>query len=78
MFKPQFSLPAELDGRDSTLIASLVDLFEDLSSAVEKISENYHDDYLFKHYLQEKWNEILNSAKSEQGELPQAPAEATV
>lgn len=78
MFKPQFDLPADLEGQDATLIASLVDLFEDLSSAVEKISENYHDDYLFKRYLQEKWNQILKSANSGQGESPQAPAEVTV
>jgi class 3 adenylate cyclase/HEAT repeat protein len=78
MFKPQFDLPAELEDQDSAVFASLVDLFEDLSSAVEKISEDYHDDYVFKRYLQEKWNEILKSADSEQGETPQAPAEATV
>ena len=75
MFKPEFTLPGELSTQDNTLLASLVDLFEDLSKAMEDISENYHDDYLFKHYLQEKWNEVVQTAKKEYGS---APAAATV
>ena len=39
----------------------------DLSKAVENISENYHDDYVFKRYLQDKWNEVLQNAKPEDG-----------
>jgi class 3 adenylate cyclase len=44
MFEPDFALPHEAHGENSTLLASLVDLFEDLSGAVEHISENYHED----------------------------------
>jgi class 3 adenylate cyclase len=74
MFKPEFVLPA--DGADNELLTSLVELFEDLSKAVEKISENYHNDYIFKRYLQDKWNEILQNAKPEEDGAP--PVEATV
>jgi hypothetical protein len=62
MFKPQFDLPEE--GENRHLLVPLAELFEDLSRAVEKLSENYHDDYVFKRYLQEKWNELLENAKS--------------
>jgi hypothetical protein len=75
MFKPQFDLPEQLEGQDNAMFASLVDLFEDLSKAVERISENYHDDYVFKRYLQDKWNEILENSKSEEDS---SPAAATV
>jgi class 3 adenylate cyclase len=74
MFKPEFVLPA--DGADNELLSSLVELFEDLSKAVEKISENYHNDYIFKRYLQDKWNEVLQNAKPEEDGAP--PVEATV
>lgn len=72
MFKPQFDLPSELEGREGTFLPSLAELFEDLSKAVEKISENYHDDYVFKRYLQDKWNEVLQNAKPEDGAPPAA------
>jgi len=67
MFKPRFDLPSLVDGQGNTLYESLVELFEDLSKAVEKISENYHADYVFKRYLQDKWNEVLQNAKPEDG-----------
>jgi class 3 adenylate cyclase len=67
MFKPRFDLPSQVDGQDTTLFESLLELFEDLSKAVENISENYHDDYVFKRYLQDKWNEVLQNAKPEDG-----------
>ena len=70
MFKPEFNLPGELSPRDSTLLGSLVQLFEDLSKVMEDISENYHDDYLFKRYLQDKWNEVVQNAKLEDQALP--------
>jgi hypothetical protein len=77
MFKPRFDLPGEPDAQGNNLLASLVEVFEDLSTAVEKISENYHNDYIFKRYLQDKWNEILESSKQQRDEAPPA-AEATV
>jgi|GEM_PF-1643630 len=70
MFKPEFNLPVELSPQNSTLLGSLVQLFEDLSKAMEDISENYHDDYLFKRYLQDKWNEVLQNARPEDQTLP--------
>jgi class 3 adenylate cyclase len=76
MFRPEFILPE--DRENNELLLPLVELFEDLSRAVEDISENYHDDYVFKRYLQDKWNEILKSATTGQGAPPQTPAEATV
>jgi class 3 adenylate cyclase len=67
MFSPEFALPA--GAQQSTMLAALADLFKDLSKAVEDISENYHDDYLFKRYLQDKWEEILDKAiREQQGE----------
>ncbi|UCF96407.1 MAG: hypothetical protein JSV89_14650 [Spirochaetaceae bacterium] len=75
MFKPQFNLPGGIKGESNAVLASLVDLFEDLSKAVEDISENYHDDYVFKRYLQDKWDEILRSSKrQEEGVSPAATA----
>ena len=63
MFKPEFVLPDQMKAGEDRLLASLVALFEDLSKAVEDLSENYHDDYVFKRYLQDKWNELLDSAR---------------
>jgi class 3 adenylate cyclase len=76
MFQPEFSPPGEVRGDDNALITPLAELFEDLSKAVEKISENYHNDYVFKRYLQDKWNEILEIAKHRKDGPP--PAAATV
>jgi len=59
MFVPSFDLgqaPRENEG----LLGKLKDVFTDISRAVEDIATDYHEEYEFKRYLQEKWNEILS------------------
>ena len=77
MFKPEFVFPDGMNAEEGTVMASLAELFNDLSAAVEKISGNYHEDYLFKRYLQDKWNEILGSSEPNGEQSPPAAA-ATV
>ncbi len=61
MFKPEFKKPADAD-MDERLLAGLEGLFNDMSTAVESILNDYHEEYVFKHYLQEKWNQIMAAA----------------
>ncbi len=58
MFVPRFEAPA--DAREHrALVSQLKSVFTDLSSAVERIAHDYHDEYAFKKYLQEKWNTLV-------------------
>jgi hypothetical protein len=52
-------------------------MFEELSEAVEDLSEDYHDDYIFKRYLQEKWNQVVeNATQQAPGQTPAVAADA--
>ena len=58
MFVPSFQVPsgsAENEGLANELKA----IFSELSRAVEDISSDYHEEYAFKRYLQDKWNAIV-------------------
>jgi len=61
MFKPQFEVPAGVDLNDR-LLSGLEGLFADMSEAVEKISQDYHEEFIFKRFLHDKWNEIMGAA----------------
>jgi len=58
LFAPRFQLPAALEKTDG-VYPLLRELFEEMSSAADEISHDYHEEYAFKRYLQEKWNEIM-------------------
>jgi hypothetical protein len=34
-------------------------MFKDLSGIVGNLAKDYHEEYLFKQYLQEKWNQLF-------------------
>jgi class 3 adenylate cyclase/HEAT repeat protein len=78
MFKPEFVVPDNAKRKEELLFSALLDLFEDLSGAVEKLSEDYHDEYIFKHYLHVKWNEIVKTIGQDVDDTPPAAAAATV
>lgn len=78
MFKPEFTVPNDAKRKENLLLSALVGLFEDLSKAVENLSEDYHEEYIFKHYLQEKWNETLKSIGQDEDDTPPTAATATV
>ncbi len=58
MFTPDFRVPTDKpEKRD--VVEFLKGLFSEISRAVEDIAGDYHQEYAFKRYLQEKWNELL-------------------
>jgi class 3 adenylate cyclase len=59
IFVPTFQVPAEAG--ESQLPLLLKGIFSEISSAVEELASDYHDEYEFKKYLQEKWNELMGS-----------------
>jgi class 3 adenylate cyclase len=59
LFSPQFRLPDTLK-LSKGLPANMKELFFDMSNAVEEISHDYHEEYVFKKYLQDKWEEIIS------------------
>jgi class 3 adenylate cyclase len=61
MFKPQFEVPAGIALNDR-LLSGLEGLFTDIGTAVEKISQDYHEEFIFKRFLHDKWNEIMGAA----------------
>jgi class 3 adenylate cyclase len=58
MFEPDFRIPpgSSVGERFSR---GLQGLFKDLSGAMGNLAKDYHEEYLFKQYLQEKWNELF-------------------
>ena len=59
VFSPEFSIPAQ-SSLDSNIFSSLKSLFQDMVTAAEDIAKDYHEEYVFKKYLQSKWNELLS------------------
>jgi len=59
MFVPKFSVPAEKSDGISPILKGI---FSEISRAIEDIASDYHDEYEFKRYLQEKWNELMEKA----------------
>ncbi len=61
MFNPDFKLPADKADPQGTP-AFLQGLLTDISRAVEELATDYHDEFIFKKYLQKKWDEYLKKA----------------
>ena len=60
IFVPSFDVPSTVADRDK--VASLLkEIFSEVSRAVEELAADYHDEYEFKKYLQEKWNALMGS-----------------
>jgi hypothetical protein len=55
IFVPSFQAPAG-KGEVAGLLKAT---FGEISRAIEDIASDYHEEYVFKKYLQEKWNQII-------------------
>jgi len=60
IFVPNFQIPAEAAG-ENRLPLLLKGIFSEISRAIEELAADYHDEYEFKKYLQEKWNALMGS-----------------
>ena len=58
LFSPSFHVPKSVT-LEEQLVTNLKELFSDMSKAGEEIANDYHEEYVFKKYLQQKWNEIM-------------------
>ncbi len=58
IFVPSFQVPPDAAGRDH-LVGLLKEIFSEVSRAIEELAADYHDEYEFKKYLQEKWNALM-------------------
>ncbi|HVO37943.1 MAG TPA: adenylate/guanylate cyclase domain-containing protein, partial [Spirochaetia bacterium] len=58
MFVPRFQIPAD-KGERSALAGELKEVFSELSRLVEDFASDYHQDYDYKKFLQEKWNALV-------------------
>ncbi len=62
IFEPDYKLPANLR-KGRKILENLKKLFVDITNALEEIARDYHDEYVFKKYLQEKWKEQIDFFK---------------
>ena len=60
IFVPTFTVPAAATDNEK-LTGLLKEIFSEVSRAVEELAADYHDEYEFKKYLQEKWNALMES-----------------
>jgi class 3 adenylate cyclase len=61
-FNPQFHIPANITKsveEHMQLINTLHTLFTDMAEAAVEITHDYHEEYLFKQYLQDKWDATI-------------------
>ena len=58
IFVPSFQIPPG-KGEAGRLPALIRDIFSEISRAIEELAADYHDEYEFKKYLQEKWNALM-------------------
>ncbi|RKX86588.1 MAG: hypothetical protein DRP57_01250, partial [Spirochaetes bacterium] len=59
VFTPKYTIPPNLtEGRQ--VAENLEQIFYDLTGAIEEIARDYHEEYVFKKYLQSKWEELLS------------------
>jgi hypothetical protein len=58
LFVPTFHVPEEMAGK-RPLAGFLRDVFTEISRAVEDLASDYREEYVFKEYLQRKWNDLL-------------------
>ncbi len=64
LFSPKFEVSTDLNS-ETEIFKKLSTVFSDLTQMVEEIAENYHEEYIFKRYLQHRWDEILKSVEKE-------------
>jgi class 3 adenylate cyclase/HEAT repeat protein len=60
IFVPSFKIPEGKEGAGK-LPPMLRQVFTEISRAIEELASDYHDEYEFKKYLQEKWNSLMES-----------------
>jgi len=58
MFEPDFRVPAAA-GMEERLTRTLQELFKDFAKAAEALTKDYHEEYEFKRYLHQKWQELF-------------------
>jgi class 3 adenylate cyclase len=64
-FNPRFEIPA---GSDENGVSTIFkNLFHDLASMVSQITGDSHEEFLFKRFLQEKWDETLPRLRGKGG-----------
>ncbi len=63
LFSPKFELPPGITD-NTNILKHMTTVFLDLSQMVEEISENYHEEYIFKKYLQHRWEELIKSIEN--------------
>jgi class 3 adenylate cyclase len=59
IFVPSFQVPADTAAAKASGL--LRETFVELSRAIEDIATDYHEEYVFKKYLQERWNKLMES-----------------
>ena len=64
LFSPHFHLPQGFEHQEG-LLSHLQGLFVDMAQAVDEIANDYHEEYLFKRYLQDKWDELCEKFQSD-------------
>jgi len=58
IFTPTFQVPAA-KGERGEVLGMLKAIFSEISRAIEDIASDYHEEYVFKKYLQEKWDLLM-------------------
>jgi len=58
MFVPSFRVPSG-GNAGSRLMSQMESVFSDLSKFVEEVAPDYHGEYEFKKYLQDRWNALV-------------------
>jgi class 3 adenylate cyclase len=58
LFSPRFRA-AGIPSHAKALFPLLQELFSDMSNVIDEFATDYHEEYLVKRYLQEKWNEVM-------------------
>jgi class 3 adenylate cyclase len=60
IFNPNFTIPPD-KGAVGEIAGLLKGIFSEISRAIEEIASDYHEEYAFKQYLQEKWDTLMGS-----------------
>ncbi len=63
LFSPKFEAPPNTTDNTGVL-KHMSTVFHDLTQMVEEIAENYHEEYIFKKYLQHRWQELVKSIEN--------------
>jgi class 3 adenylate cyclase len=58
LFSPRFRAPG-VPSHVKELFPLLQELFSDMSTVIDEFATDYHEEYLVKRYLQDKWDEMM-------------------